>query len=125
MGDVVFSLGCGRIFEGTPEQMYKSVMKIKSLPEDTKIYCGHEYTESNLKFCLAYDADNHNLKKRGVEVSKLRQKGLPTIPTTISDEKKNNIFFRCDENTIIEKLGLKGSEPQMVFKKLRELKDNF
>ena len=55
MGDVVFSLGCGRIFEGTPEQMYKSVMKIKSLPEDTKIYCGHEYTESNLKFCLAYD----------------------------------------------------------------------
>ncbi|MEK9560735.1 MAG: hydroxyacylglutathione hydrolase [Pelagibacteraceae bacterium] len=125
VGDVVFSLGCGRIFEGTPEQMYKSVMKIKSLPEDTKIYCGHEYTESNLKFCLAYDADNHNLKKRGDEVRELRQKGLPTIPTTISDEKKNNIFFRCDENTIIEKLGLKGSEPQMVFKKLRELKDNF
>ena len=100
-------------------------MKIKSLPEDTKIYCGHEYTESNLKFCLAYDADNHNLKKREDEVRELRQKGLPTIPTTISDEKKNNIFFRCDENTIIEKLGLKGSEPQMVFKKLRELKDNF
>ena len=125
MGDVVFSLGCGRIFEGTSEQMYKSVMKIKSLPEDTKIYCGHEYTESNLKFCLAYDADNPNLKKRGDEVRELRQKGLPTIPTTISDEKKNNIFFRCDENTIIEKLGLKGSEPQTVFKKLRELKDNF
>ena len=125
MGDVVFSLGCGRIFEGTPEQMYKSVMKIKSLPEETKIYCGHEYTESNLKFCLAYDSDNHNLKKREVEVRELRQKGLPTIPTTISDEKKNNIFFRCDENTIIEKLGLKRTEPQMVFKKLRELKDNF
>ena len=125
VGDVVFSLGCGRIFEGTSKQMYDSVMKIKSLPEDTKIYCGHEYTESNLEFCLVYDSDNHNLKKREIEIRKLRQKGLPTIPTTISDEKMNNIFFRCDEDTIIKNLDLEGSEPQTVFKKLRELKDNF
>ena len=125
VGDIVFSLGCGRIFEGTSDEMYKSVMKIKSLPDETKIYCGHEYTESNLKFCLAFDTNNHDLKKREIEVRSLRQKGLPTIPTTISDEKKNNIFFRCNENTIIDKLDLKGASPQEVFKKLRELKDNF
>jgi hydroxyacylglutathione hydrolase len=125
VGDVVFSMGCGRIFEGTAEQMYNSVMKIKSLPDDTKIYCGHEYTESNLKFCLAYDKNNHDLKKRETEVKNLRQKGLPTIPTTVSDEKKNNIFFRCDEDDVSNNLSLKEATPQEVFKKLRELKDNF
>lgn len=125
VGDVVFSLGCGRVFEGTLDQMYESVMKIKSLPDDTKIYCGHEYTESNLKFCLAYDPNNQDLKKRQLEVKKLRQKGIPTIPTTISAEKKNNIFFRCNDGNIINKLGLKDAAPKEVFKKLRELKDNF
>ena len=125
VGDVVFALGCGRIFEGTSDQMYNSVMKIKSLPDETKIYCGHEYTESNLKFCLAYDQNNNDLKQREIKVKKLRQNNLPTIPTTISAEKKSNIFFRCNEHAIINKLGLKGSSPQEVFKKLRELKDNF
>ncbi len=125
VGDVVFSLGCGRIFEGTVNQMYDSVMKVKSLPDETKLYCGHEYTEGNLKFCLAYDSNNQELKKRGLEVKELRQKGIPTIPTTILAEKKNNIFFRCSEDSIINKLGLKGASSQEVFKKLRELKDNF
>ena len=72
--------------------MYQSVMKIKSLPDEVKIYCGHEYTESNLKFCLAYDQNNHNLTKRAVEIKSLRSKDLPTVPTTILNEKQTNIF---------------------------------
>ncbi|MAK12855.1 MAG: hydroxyacylglutathione hydrolase [Candidatus Pelagibacter sp.] len=125
VGDVVFSLGCGRIFEGNTDEMYNSVMKIRSLPDETKIYCGHEYTESNLKFCLKYDENNYDLKKRANEVQKLRGNNLPTIPTTILDEKKSNIFFRCNNESIARKLELEGQPPIKVFKKLRELKDNF
>ena len=125
VGDVVFSLGCGRIFEGNSNDMYKSVMKIKSLPNEVKIFCGHEYTESNLKFCLAYDESNYHLKQRATEIKDLRNKGLPTIPTTVLDEKNTNIFFRCNDKVISQKLGLEGQSPEIVFKKLRELKDNF
>ena len=105
--------------------MYNSVMKIKSLPNEVKIFCGHEYTESNLKFCLAYDKNNDHLKQRATEVKNLRNKGLPTIPTTVLDEKNTNIFFRCNDKAISQKLGLEGQPPEKVFKKLRELKDNF
>jgi len=125
VGDVVFSLGCGRIFEGTANDMYQSVMKIKSLPDDVKIFCGHEYTESNLKFCLAYDQNNQYLLKRAAEIKSLRSKGLPTVPTTVLNEKQTNIFFRCDDKAISQKLGLEGHSKKEVFKKLRELKDNF
>ncbi len=125
VGDVVFALGCGRIFEGTAKDMYQSVMKIKSLPDEVKVFCGHEYTESNLKFCLAYDQNNDHLTKRAVEIKSLRSKGLPTVPTTILNEKQTNIFFRCNDKTISQKLGLDGHSEEKVFKKLRELKDNF
>ena len=125
VGDVVFSLGCGRIFEGTASDMYQSVMKIKSLPDSVKIFCGHEYTESNLKFCLAYDKDNNHLKKRETVIKKLRNNGLPTVPTTVYEEKQTNIFFRCDDKAISHNLGLEGYSDEEVFKKLRELKDNF
>ena len=125
VGDVVFTLGCGRIFEGTAKDMYQSVKKIKSLPDEVKIFCGHEYTESNLKFCLAYDQDNGDLTKRATKIKSLRSKGLPTVPTTILDEKQTNIFFRCNDKAISQKLGLEGHSEEKVFKKLRELKDNF
>ncbi len=125
VGDVVFSLGCGRIFEGTAKDMFNSVNKIKSLPDEVKIFCGHEYTEGNLKFCLAYDGDNDQLKRRAIEVKALRDKGLPTVPTTVLNEKNTNIFFRCDDKAILRKLGLEGQSPEKVFEKLRELKDNF
>jgi hydroxyacylglutathione hydrolase len=125
VGDIVFSLGCGRIFEGTADEMYQSVMKIKSLPDQTKIYCGHEYTESNLKFCKHYDQNNEDLKKREKEIIKLRQDNLPTVPSTILIEKKTNIFFRCDNEIISSNLGMPGENPSKVFKKLREYKDNF
>ena len=125
VGDVVFSLGCGRIFEGTAKDMYQSVIKVKSLPDEVKVFCGHEYTESNLKFCLAYDQNNDYLNKRAAKIKSLRSKNLPTIPTTILDEKQTNIFFRCNDKAISQKLGLEGHSEEEVFKKLRELKDNF
>ncbi len=125
VGDVVFSLGCGRIFEGTAKEMFNSVNKIKSLPDDVKIFCGHEYTEGNLKFCLSYDDKNDHLKKRAVEIKTLRDNGRPTVPTTVLNEKNTNIFFRCDNKAISHKLGLEGQSPEKVFEKLRELKDNF
>ena len=125
VGDVVFSLGCGRIFEGTVSDMYQSVLKVKLLPDEVKIFCGHEYTLSNLNFCLAYDENNQHLKKRAAEIKNLRNKNLPTVPTTVLNEKQTNIFFRCDNKVISSKLGLEGHPPEKVFKKLRELKDNF
>ena len=110
-GDTLFSLGCGRIFEGTYSQMYKSLNKLKKLPHDTKIFCGHEYTKQNSKFCLTYDANNKNLKTKINEIDLKLKNGLPTIPSTIKDELESNIFLRSNN---IES-----------FSKLRDLKDNF
>jgi len=124
-GDTLFSLGCGRIFEGTYEEMFNSLNKIKNLPPDTKIYCGHEYTKSNLNFCLAYDSQNKFLKEKEIYISKKLNSNQPTIPTTISQEIKTNIFLRCDDPEIKRSLGLEDSSEVEVFSKLRDLKDSF
>ena len=110
-GDTLFSLGCGRIFEGTYSQMFNSLMKLKELPESTKVYCGHEYTKKNLDFCLTHDANNKNLKTKVHHVDERLKNGLPTIPSTIKDELECNIFLR--------------SSNLETFSKLRDLKDNF
>ena len=110
-GDTLFSLGCGRIFEGTYSQMLNSLMKLKELPESTKVYCGHEYTKKNLDFCLTHDANNKNLKTKVHHIDERLKNGLPTIPSTIKDELECNIFLRSNN---IE-----------TFSKLRDLKDNF
>ena len=110
-GDTLFSLGCGRIFEGTYKQMYDSLIKLKNLPKDTKIYCGHEYTLKNSMFCSKYDKDNKNLEKKIFEINDKLKKNLPTIPSTIGEELSCNIFLRA-----------KNLED---FSKLRDLKDNF
>jgi len=110
-GDTLFSLGCGRVFEGTYEEMFLSLNKIKSLPEETKIYCGHEYTLNNANFCIKHDLENQNLKKRIELIKKQKENGQPTIPVTIRDELDCNIFLRAKD--------LK------TFSKLRDLKDNF
>ncbi len=110
-GDTLFSLGCGRIFEGTYNEMFNSLNKIKSLPKDTKVFCGHEYTLSNSKFCTRYDPKNFNLKKKIESIKKKITDGLPTIPSTIKEELDCNIFLRAKD--------LKS------FSKLRDLKDNF
>jgi len=124
-GDTLFSLGCGRIFEGDHKQMLKSLNKIKALPPDTKIYCGHEYTYKNAEFCIKYDKENINLKKYFEKIKKLRLKNLPTTPSKLEDELKSNIFLRCDQNDLKIKLNMKNQEDFKVFKKVRDLKDIF
>ena len=110
-GDTLFSLGCGKIFEGTYQDMFESLNQIKKLPQDTKIYCGHEYTLQNSKFCIKYDPENLNLKNKIVEIKKKLENNIPTIPSTLKDENECNIFLRAKD---VES-----------FSKLRDLKDNF
>jgi len=110
-GDTLFSLGCGRIFEGTYSQMFNSLMKLKVLPQNTKIFCGHEYTKKNSSFCMTYDEKNENLKAKIKKIKIKLKKNLPTIPSTIKEELECNIFLRSDS--------------VKTFSKLRDLKDNF
>ena len=92
-GDTLFSLGCGRIFEGTYEQMFSSLNKIKNLPKDTKIYCGHEYTEKNSEFCISLDSRNKKLISKINDIKLKRSNNLPTVPSSLRDEIECNIFF--------------------------------
>ncbi len=124
-GDTLFSLGCGKIFEGSYEQMLSSLNKIKKLPKDTMIYCGHEYTYKNAEFCIKHDKNNIDLKKKFEKIKKLRSKNLPTIPSSLEDELKSNIFLRCDKNDLKIKLNMQNQEDFKVFKKVRDLKDSF
>jgi len=124
-GDTLFSLGCGKIFEGDHKQMLTSLNKIKKFPKDTIIYCGHEYTYKNAEFCMKYDNNNIDLKKKFEKIKKLRSQNLPTIPFVLKDELKSNIFLRCDQNDLKIKLNMKNEEDFKVFKKVRDLKDIF
>jgi len=110
-GDTLFSLGCGRIFEGTYEQMFNSLKRIKKLPKNTEIYCGHEYTLQNSNFCITNDPENINLKNKIEKIKEKLKKNLPTIPSILSEELECNIFLRAKD---LES-----------FSKLRDLKDNF
>ena len=124
-GDTLFSLGCGRVFEGTHEEMLNSLNKLKNLPPETRVYCGHEYTKTNLNFCLKYDPNNSLLKKKSIEINLKIKNNLPTMPTTIGEELKTNIFLRCNNNVIKQALNLEGAPDQEIFTKLRDLKDTF
>ena len=124
-GDTLFSLGCGRVFEGTYEEMFNSLKKIKSLPEDTKIYCGHEYTKNNFEFCFKFNPNNDHLKNKQKEIDSKIKEGKPTIPSTIKEEIKTNIFLRYDDLDVKDTLNLKNASDLEIFTKLRELKDNF
>jgi len=124
-GDTLFSLGCGRIFEGDHKQMLDSLNKIKNLPRETKIYCGHEYTYKNAEFCMKYENNNINLKKKFEKIKKLRSQNLPTIPSVLEEELKSNIFLRCDQKELKNKLNMKNQEDLEVFRKVRDLKDSF
>ena len=120
-GDALFSLGCGRVFEGTNEQMFNSLNEFKKLPPDTKVYCGHEYTKKNLDFCLTYDQNNKVLQKKGDWINL----NTTTIPSSIGEELKTNIFLRCNEPSIKNALNLNNSSDLEIFVKLRNLKDAF
>jgi hydroxyacylglutathione hydrolase len=124
-GDTLFSLGCGRIFEGDHEQMLSSLNKIKKLPIETKIYCGHEYTLKNAEFCMKYDEKNLDLINQFKKIQELRSKNLPTVPSILEQELKSNIFLRCDQNDLKIKLNMENIEDYKVFKKVRDLKDAF
>ena len=110
-GDTLFSNGCGRLFEGTYEDLFQSLVKLKELPKDTWVYCAHEYTEVNSRFAKSVDPDNEALQNRFEEVRRLRAKGLPTVPSLMETERQTNPFLRC--NTVSE------------FKKMRELRNVF
>ena len=124
-GDTLFSLGCGRVFEGTNEQMFNSLNKLKKLPPDTKIYCGHEYTKKNLEFCIRYEPNNKYLKKKKDWVDAKIKSNLPSVPVSIEEELRTNIFLRCNEQAVKNALNLSNSSEQEIFVKLRDLKDNF
>jgi hydroxyacylglutathione hydrolase len=121
--DTLFSIGCGRVFEGTYPMMWDSLLKLRALPDDFKLYCGHEYTAANVKFALSVDSDNAALKARAEEVTRLRAANQPTIPTLLGDEKKANVFLRADDPSVAAKLHMKGANPADVFGELRERKN--
>ena len=127
-GDTLFSSGCGRVFEGTFEQMYESILKLKSLPANTKIYSGHEYTQSNLKFAMEVEPLNQKLISRYNDVQDLLNKGIPTLPTTLELELEVNPFLRCQarevQNSVVKQFNTSNHEDE-IFKALRQWKDNF
>ena len=123
--DTLFALGCGRLLEGTPAQMWDSLSKLMRLPDETQVYCGHEYTLSNAKFALTIDPDNEALVLRAMEIERLRAAGKPTLPTTIGVERATNPFLRASDGMIRERLGLEKANDGEVFAEIRRRKDVF
>lgn len=123
--DALFSLGVGRMFEGTPGPMWEGIKFLRSLPDDTLVYCGHEYTASNAKFALSIDPDNAALQRRAAEVTALRAAGKATIPFPLGEDKAANPFLRADDPVLARHYGLEGADPAEVFAAIRKGKDNF
>lgn len=123
VGDTLFSIGCGRVIEGTPEMMWQSLDKLRKLPDDTQLYCGHEYTLANIKFALTIEPDNAALAARAKETDSQRAAGKPTIPTTMGEEKTINPFLRADVPAVAAAVGLAGKPPAQVFAEIRERKN--
>ena len=124
-GDTIFSLGCGRLFEGSYEQMTDSILKIRSLPDCTKIFCGHEYTESNAKFAEFLDSGDDLLKKKILNIKKERLESKPTIPAVLEEEKKLNPFMKFDNHEYLDSIKIENISNAENFKKIRIMKDNF
>lgn len=122
-GDTLFALGCGRVFEGTPEMMHNSLQKLAALPGDTTVYCGHEYTAANARFALTIEPENQTLHKRMKEIEALRAAGKPTVPTTIAAELATNPFLRPHVPAIQQRLGMTGAPTWQVFAEIRERKN--
>ena len=122
-GDTLFAGGCGRLFEGTPAQMLNSLNRLRQLPDDTQVWCAHEYTLKNLEFALKVDADNSVLQNRYAQVKQARQRELPTVPSSIGVEKATNPFLRWDEPAL--KAAVEMTDPVRVFARLRGKKDRY
>ncbi|OKH88000.1 hydroxyacylglutathione hydrolase [Thalassospira sp. TSL5-1] len=124
-GDSLFALGCGRLFEGTAEQMWHSLIKFRTLPVDTRLYCGHEYTLSNARFALTIEPENAALQARASAIETLRKADRPTIPSTIGEEIDTNPFLRADVPAVGQAMGMSGAPAEIVFTEIRHRKDNF
>ena len=124
-GDTLFALGCGRLFEGTPQQMWASLSRLRALPDDTKVYCAHEYTQSNARFAVTIEADNDKLLKRSAAIDAARAKGEATVPSLLGEEKATNPFLRADVPGVQRAVGLPGGDPVAVFAEVRHRKDVF
>lgn len=124
-GDTLFAMGCGRLFEGTPAMMWASLSKLNALPEDTRVYCGHEYTENNGRFALTLEPGNVALQARMQEVARIRANGQPTVPSTIALERETNPFLRADSAELRKTLGLADAGVIDVFAETRKRKDSF
>lgn len=124
-GDTLFSLGCGRLFEGTPAQMWSSLSKLKRLPGDTKVFCGHEYTANNARFALTLEPKNPALNERAAEVHVLRGEGRPTVPALMGNEIAANPFLRADALELRRALNMETADPAEVFAEVRRRKDAF
>ncbi|MCX7281727.1 MAG: hydroxyacylglutathione hydrolase [Alphaproteobacteria bacterium] len=124
-GDTLFTLGCGRLFEGDPQMMWSSLSKLMTLPDDTKVWCGHEYTQSNGRFALTLEPGNGDLKARMDDVNAARAASKPTVPSTLGLEKKTNPFLRPDSAEIRKSLGMEQADDVAVFGEIRGRKDKF
>jgi hydroxyacylglutathione hydrolase len=125
VGDTLFSIGCGRVIEGTPGMMWRSLTKLRDLPDDTEIYCGHEYTAANIKFARTIEPDNAALAAREKQAQTQLAKGEPTIPVTIGEEKKANPFLRADVPAVAAGIGMAGKQAAQVFAEIRARKNKF
>lgn len=123
--DTLFSVGCGRVIEGTMDQMWGSMLKMRDLPDETKIFCGHEYTAANIKFALSVDKGNPALLARAEQAAKQLAANEPTIPTTIGEEKKTNPFLRAGEPALAAAIGMAGKPANEVFAEVRLRKNKF
>jgi hydroxyacylglutathione hydrolase len=124
-GDTLFTLGCGRMFEGTAAQMWRSLSKLRALPAETRVFCGHEYTQANARFALTVEPGNRALVERAKAVDAMRSQGRPTVPATLGEEVATNPFLRADRRELQEAAGLVGRDPVEVFGEIRHRKDVF
>ena len=125
VGDTIFALGCGRLFEGPAEQMWTSLSKIAAWPGKTKLFCAHEYTQANAQFALSVDPDNQALKTRAAEIDAARAQGLPTVPMTVEEELRTSPFMRADQESLKIAVGMGNAIAAEVFAEVRTRKDNF
>jgi hydroxyacylglutathione hydrolase len=124
-GDTMFSIGCGRLFEGTPAQMWNSLSRLRDLPPQTRVYCAHEYTASNVRFAVTVEPDNKALRDYEAEVKEKRARNMPTVPSTLQLERAANPFLRADQPELQAAIGMTGQSPVDVFAEVRHRKDVF
>ncbi len=124
-GDTIFALGCGRLIEGTPAQMWPSLKKLRALPDETRVYCAHEYTEANFAFARTVEITNRALMDRGAAVIAARKRGERTVPSLMGEEKETNPFLRADSPELAAAIGMQNDDPVTVFAEVRGRKDRF